>query len=132
MTMRQKGYEVFHLRRPDQPALQNATPLNLPFRQVLCAIQFSDKRLFIDSFAQHAAAAFNLPSVVTWVANSPKVFGYSINTNIVSEVKPLPRHNPEAFLDEYNITGNLEESPYDTDKLFDAQKLIEALLGTEA
>ena len=132
LAMKTKGYEVFQLRRPDQPALANATMLNLPFRQAMAAIQFSDKRLFIDSFAQHAAQAFGLKSVITWVSNPPEVFGYKNNINIISDVKPLPRHTPEAFLEEYNITGTLEESPYDTDILFDSKKIIEAILGTDA
>ena len=40
----------------------------------------------MDSFAQHTATSLGLDSTVLWIANSPVVFGYKNNHNIV--------HNP--------------------------------------
>lgn len=57
-------YQIYHIRRPDQPALNNTTLLNVPLRLLFIVIAFSQKRLFIDSFAQHAAAALTMPSTV--------------------------------------------------------------------
>ncbi|MFN9903853.1 MAG: hypothetical protein ACK55Z_34775, partial [bacterium] len=82
-------YKIFHIRREDQFALNNTTPIHGDFRQLATLISISEKRLFIDSFAQHTAAAFNLPSVVCWIGNTPKQFGYETNTNI--EANPETR-----------------------------------------
>jgi len=65
--------------------------------------------------------------VVTWVANSPKVFGYDMHTNILPEVKPSFRHTIDSFLEPYNIIGALHEYPYDTDRIYSVKKILEEL-----
>jgi hypothetical protein len=122
-----KDYQILQIKRESQPLLNGAIPLTLPLRQIFAILTFSDKRLFIDSFGQHAAAALNLPSVVTWVANSPKVFGYDIHTNIVTTAKEAFNTTKYSYLQPYNILGDVKEFPYDTNILFDKETILDAL-----
>jgi hypothetical protein len=105
-------FTVVHIRREDQLALQNTTPVHQGFRQLCVLLMMSQKRLLIDSFAQHAAAALGMPSVVCWVANTPVQFGYDIHTNIIANpptLKPELRH---SLYSKYNIGGDPTEFPY--------------------
>jgi len=88
--------------------------------------------LFIDSFAQHAAAALGIPSVVCWVGNSPAQFGYNIHTNIIANpptIRPELRH---SVYSKYNISGQPTEFPYhNEDEIFSADYIIEVLRGNQ-
>ncbi len=122
-------YNVVHIRRKDQPELQGTTPLQADFRMIATLIALSSKRLFIDSFCQHAAAALGMPSVVCWVGNTPQQFGYSLHTNIIAApptVRPELRH---SIFSKYNISGQPTEFPYHhEDQIFNADQIIEALM----
>jgi hypothetical protein len=92
----------------------------------------SQKRLVIDSFMQHALAAFRLPAVACWVVNKPKVFGYDLHTHIFANdftTKPELRN---SFLSKFNIAGDELEFPYNNEtEIFNADDIIAALsLGT--
>ncbi|MBS1586693.1 MAG: hypothetical protein JSS82_14250 [Bacteroidetes bacterium] len=121
-------YNVVHIRREDQLALQNTTPVQMEFRALAVLIQMSAKRLFIDSFAQHAAAALGMPSVVCWVGNKPSQFGYDMHTNIIAHeptLKPELRH---SVYSRYNISGTPTEFPYNNEgEIFSAEEIIAAL-----
>jgi hypothetical protein len=126
--MNDRGYFSIHLKRQNQLTLKNAISLDLSVRQSMCLIALSDKRLFIDSFAQHAAAALNKKSVVTWVSNTPKVFGYDLHTNILPIASKDFRHNIDSFLEQYNITGNIHECPYSTNLIYSTDEILNKLL----
>ena len=126
-------YNVVHIRREDQLPLQNTTPVQKDFRALAVLISMSAKRLLIDSFAQHVAAALNKPSVVCWIGNTPAQFGYEMHTNIVANaptIRPELRH---SVFSRYNISGQPTEFPYNNEgEIFDADKIIEALNSTPA
>jgi hypothetical protein len=121
-------FHIVHIRREDQLPLRNTTPVQMEFRALATLIFMSQKRLFMDSFAQHAAAALNKSSVVCWIGNTPKQFGYNMHINIVANT---PRIQPElrhSVFSKYNIGGALIEFPYNNEQeIFDADKIIEAL-----
>lgn len=121
-------YHVVHVCREDQAKYQNTTPVNASFRQLCVLMSMSSKRLLIDSFGQHVAAAFNLPSTVCWIANKPEVFGYDIHDNIKANeftVKPELRN---SFLSEFNIQGDLLEFPYRSEaEIFDRDAILNSL-----
>ncbi len=121
-------YNVVHLRREDQLPLQNTTHIQTDFRSLAVLIALSEKRLLMNSFAQHTAAALEKPSVVCWIGNSPAQLGYEMHTNIIANpptVKPDLRHSVFA---KYNATGNATEFPYNSEaEIFDAEVIIEAL-----
>lgn len=121
-------YNVIHLRRQDQLPLNNTIPLTTSFRDLVVFMNMTEKRFFMDSFAQHLAASLGLSSTVCWIANSPIVFGYDFNDNI--EANPFTKQ-PElrnAFLQEFNIGGELIEFPYQSEnEIFDTEKIIASL-----
>jgi hypothetical protein len=121
-------YNVIHIRREDQLPLNNTTPISADFRALVVLIKLSEKRLFIDSFAQHTAKALDLSSVVCWVGNNPNVFGYNDNVNIKANSETVEPELKQAFINKYNITGNLLEFPYnDESEIFNAEDIIEAI-----
>ena len=124
-------YSIVHIRREDQLPLQNTTPITLGFRALAVLISLSTKRVFIDSFAQHNAAALGLPSVVCWIGNTPTQFGYDMHTNIIANpptIKPELRH---SVFTKYNISGQATEFPYNNeDEIFNVDQIIEALKNT--
>jgi hypothetical protein len=121
-------YNIVHIKREDQLGFDKTHPVSDNFRGLLVLIMLSEKRLLIDSFAQHAAAAIDKPSTVLWIANKPNVFGYDIHTNIVANKES---HVPElrnSYLSKYNIGGDLVEFPYsDETEIFNMQSIFDAL-----
>jgi len=121
-------YNVVHIRRDDQPALENTFQVSDNFRAMCVLLMMSEKRLLIDSFAQHACAAMHLPSVVCWIANSDGVFGYDTHTNIKANEFTKKPELRNAFLHPFNIAGDPLEFPYHSEnEIFNAEDIIEAL-----
>jgi len=121
-------YNVVQIRRQDQLQLQNVYPVSADFRHLLVLISMSAKRLFIDSFAQHAAAALGLPSVVCWIANTPTQFGYEMHTNIIANEPTLQPDLKNSIFSKFNITGPPSDFPYQSeDEIFDEQTIVDAL-----
>ena len=121
-------YNIVHIRRDDQINYENAIGISDNFRSLVVLISLSSKRLLMDSFAQHVAATLNLPSVVLWIVNSPKVFGYDIHTNIIANPETKQSDIRAAFLSKYNISGELVEFPYNNEtEIFNASEIIEEL-----
>jgi hypothetical protein len=109
-------------------ALQGVYPVQADFRALAVLISMSSKRLFIDSFAQHTAAALGLPSVVCWIANKPSQFGYDMHHNIFANAPTLKPELRNSVFSRYNITGQVTEFPYNSEEeIFDAGNIIEAL-----
>ena len=120
-----KEYRVIQVRREDQIALTNCEHLSLNPRQLALAIMQSDKRLFIDSYMQHAAASLGLQSTVVWVVNDPKVLGYQSHKNISIKFDNGELRN--SMYEAYDILGdpiNLANVPND---IFDVKKILESL-----
>ncbi len=122
-------YHVVHIRREDQLPLQNTTPVHADFRALFVLIAISAKRLFIDSFAQHAAAALSKPSVVCFIDQTVATqFGYDIHTNIIAHPPTKKPELKHAYLSKYNITGTPTEFPYsDESEIYNAEQIIELL-----
>lgn len=121
-------YTILQIRRQDQPILQGVGTLTASFREVASVIEISEKRLFMDSFAQHTAAAFGLPSTVCWIANSPLVFGYRLHENIVAWEGTIQPDLRSSYLSKYDIAGNPLEFPYESEEqIFDAEDIIESV-----
>ena len=126
--MNAAGYRTIHLRRENQLAIPGTEWINFTLREAMGAVKFSNKRLFVDSFGAHAAAAWRLPAVVPWVTNTPVVFGYKMHTNIFPDAKEVFRHRMESYLEAYDIVGKWHEHPYESDQIFDAEKIVKLLL----
>lgn len=120
---------IYHIRRDDQPALQNTDTLNTHLRFIFYVIKKSKLRLLMDSFAQHAAAAFDLKSTVLWVKNSHVIHGYEKNDNILAkESIEIPTTN-NSFLEPYDIQGLIDQCPYPQDTvLFDKNEVLKSVV----
>ncbi len=124
-------YNVVHIRRQDQPVLQNTSPVHADFRAIATLISMSHKRLFIDSFCQHAAAALGMPSVVCWIGNTPTQFGYDLHTNIIAAPPTIKPDLRQSVFSKYNISGAPTEFPYRSEQeIFNADQIIAAVVAT--
>jgi hypothetical protein len=121
-------YNIVHIRRDDQLQYEGTFGVSDTFRALLVLISLSDKRLLMDSFGQHAAAALDKPSTVLWICNSPKVFGYDMHTNIEANPETTSPELRNAYLSKYNIGGDPIEFPYakETD-IFTVDQIIKSL-----
>jgi hypothetical protein len=121
-------YNIVHLRRQDQLALNNTIPLTTSIRDLVVFMSMTSKRLFMDSFAQHLASSMELKSTVLWIGNSPHVFGYDFNDNVCrKEFTKVPEMR-NSFLQEFNIGGEPIEFPYNSeDEIFDVDEIIASL-----
>ena len=102
---------------------------NLGFRGIAVLISKSVKRLFIDSFAQHAAAALGKPSVVCMLDQQVvNRFGYDMHHNILAATPPNKPELRYSVLSKYNISGQPTEFPYNNEReIYNADEIIEAL-----
>jgi hypothetical protein len=120
-------YHIYHMGYENQQLLPNCHKLTLDTREILAAVNFSQKRLLIDSFPQHASAAFGLKSVVCWIGNDPSILGYNSNINLKPSVEPVLDTYHSSYLDDFDIGGNPVQFPYDKLKLFDSNEIINQL-----
>lgn len=120
-----QGYKVYQIKNDKQPLAPGAIELNMPIRTVAYLLTHAKHRILIDSFAQHVAAALNLPSTVIWIANSPTVFGYSMHKNIKCSLPYKFDSDKYSYLLRFDATaGNVFEFPYDRTKLFDTEDIL--------
>ena len=121
-------YQIFHIKREDQFSFEHTTALSDTFKGVACMIDRSKKRLFMDSFAQHTAAALNKHSSVLWICNRPNVFGYQIHDNICANSETAKPELRFSVFSKYNIAGSLHEFPYKSEiDIFDVDKVIQSI-----
>ena len=120
-----KTHRVIQIRREDQIGFNNAESLSLNPRQLALAIMLSDKRLLIDSYIQHAAAAFGLSSTVLWIANSPNVLGYELHKNIVAQFDKGCLRG--SLYEPFDITGDPIHLATPPNSLFNVEEILESL-----
>jgi hypothetical protein len=121
-------YNIVHIRRDDQPQYDGTFGVSDNFRGLLVLIQLSDKRLLMDSFGQHAAAALNKPSTVLWICNKPNVFGYEMHTNIQANPDTITPELRNSYLNKYNISGEPVEFPYNAEtEMFSVDQIIKSI-----
>jgi hypothetical protein len=126
-------YHIFQITKVNSPKLIGAehifaTPeFSLSLMEFFSLLLHSKKRILIDSCVQHAAAALKLPSTVLWVGTSPKVFGYDVHDNIITDI-PYDFKLPGSYLFDFDFNGSEVEYPFEPDtKLFDINKIIESV-----
>jgi hypothetical protein len=121
-------YTIVHIRREDQLSYNDTIPVTDSIRALSVLLKMSTKRLLIDSFAQHATAALELPATVCWVSNKPEVFGYDLHDNILANEFTTKPELKNAYLSKFNIAGELIEFPYNSeDEIFNTETIIKSL-----
>jgi len=123
-------YTILHVKREDQFGFEHTTPIQESFKGVACLVQRSQKRLLIDSFCQHTAAALNKHSSVLWISNKPNVFGYSLHDNITANPETEKPDLRFSVFSKYNIVGALQEFPYKTETdIFNVDRIIQSVIA---
>ena len=118
-------YRVIQIKREDQLGLNNVEYLSNNPRILALSLLFSDKRILIDSYMQHAAASLGLPSYVFWIGNSPTTFGYEIHRNLTTNFEIGNTRN--SLYDPFDITGDAIQLATPPVNLFDTQTVIDIL-----
>lgn len=127
-----QDFLVVQLLKDNQIKLKNCIDFTgNSLREVACLLKLSAKRILIDSFGQHCAAALRLPSTVCWITNKSKVFGYEMHTNInaQSSYNSSYIHRIDSVFQLENWEGLFNHYyPYDDDNVFDIDNIINSLL----
>lgn len=120
-----KKYHIYHLCRPNQLKFDGAEQLSLPWRESFALLAISSQRLFIDSYAQHAAAALKLPSVVCWIGTKPDKLGYSIHKNVLAKDSAKAFYHPiDGIVAEQEFIGLSHQCNIDLKRAFDKDEIL--------
>ena len=121
-------YHIFHIARPDQISFEHTEKISADWREMFCLIGIAEKRLLIDSFAQHAAAALRLPSTVCWVGTSPNRLGYNIHKNITAkDGAKVFTHPIDGIILEKEFVGLPHQCDYNIFEAFKKEEILESL-----
>lgn len=115
------------LKAPHQIDIQNTIVPNLTLRETFNLMRGAAGAICMDSMVQHAMAALGKPSLVSWIGNSPDVFGYSIHKNIKSNFE-FKEENFEGYIEPYSIQSEGYQCPsnYTPESLFSMDELFTA------
>ena len=123
-----KTHTIVHIKRADQKKYPDTLHALDNFRSIAILLQLADKRLLIDSFAQHLAAAFRLKSTVCWSTTKPAIFGYEMHDNIIANKFTLPIDFQNNLYQPFNLAEDVNSCPYDNLKdIYDVNKIIKSL-----
>jgi hypothetical protein len=128
-----KSHFIMQLTRPSSPKIPDVFIRNeqLSNTELVGLVELTDKRLFIDSSLQHAAAAFSLPSTVLWNATSSVIFGHDLHDNIQAKEKPK-KSLPGSYLFDYQFDANENEFPYEDEDLGELYNIDQIIASLEA
>jgi hypothetical protein len=117
-------FTFVQVKSGNQIQLDNCTQLDLTLRELFLLLSQCKTAIGIDSVTQHIMACFNKPSLVCWVGNSPIVYGYSMHTNVMSNLE-FKYGNLESYLDPYPLQTQGHQCPhnYDAGALFNQETL---------
>jgi ADP-heptose:LPS heptosyltransferase len=122
------NYSIIHIKREDQKIYSNTMQALDGFRSIAILLQLSSKRLLIDSFGQHMAAALNKKSTVCWSITKPEVFGYKLHDNIKSNPFTKEPNFQHTQYNPFGLSEDISTIPYnDLNEVFDTNKIIESI-----
>lgn len=121
-------YTIVHVKREDQYKYPDTLHALDGFRSIAILLQLSKKRLLIDSFIQHLAAAMGIKSTVCWVTTKPKVFGYKLHDNILANPFTKEPQIQNSVYQPFNLAQDISSIPYnDLREVFNTNKIIESI-----
>ncbi len=118
------GYDIVQVTNSPEKNIRGSRPIMLENRLLMATLPFTSKRLFIDSFLQHASAAQNITGVVVWNTLDEERHGYKIHQNIRPKESETWRNFRENFIEEFRMT----KTPIN----FEPPKEIETIHTTES
>ncbi len=132
--MIEKGYRVLQILPPNTQLLTGAEQIVFDNKLLMAALPLSSKRLFIDSFPQHAAAALGLPSVVLWNTLDETRHGYSLHRNIRAKETPKMAELRQKVVEQFRLVNILPQHTIptidDVKDFFKASEIVKALNKT--
>ena len=121
-------YTIVHVKREDQYKYPDTLHALDGFRSIAILLQLSKKRLLIDSFSQHLAAAMGMKSTVCWVTTKPKVFGYKLHDNILANPFTKQPQIQNSVYQPFNLAQDISSIPYnDLKEVFNVNKIVESI-----
>ena len=124
-------YNIVHIKRPDQQAFSDTLECIDNPRGVAYMLLNSEKRIFIDSFAQHMAASLNLPSTVCWITTNPTVFGYDLHDNIFAKPHKKEFTTTSKTYSQYELNESILDFPWGKDEeVFDINDIFKSINKT--
>jgi ADP-heptose:LPS heptosyltransferase len=121
-------YAIVHIKREDQYKYPDTLHALDGFRSIAILLQLSSKRLLIDSFGQHLAAAMGIKSTVCWVTTKPKIFGYKLHDNIQANPFTKEPQLQSSVYQPFNLAQDVSSIPYnDLREVFDVNKIVESI-----
>lgn len=121
-------YTIVHIKRQDQYEYADTLAALDGYRSIAILIDLSAKRLFMDSFGQHLAAAMGKKSTVCWVTTKPKVFGYTLHDNILA--KPFTKEPliQNAMYQPFGLSEDISTIPYNgLEEVFDINQIVKSI-----
>jgi ADP-heptose:LPS heptosyltransferase len=123
-----ESHTIVHIKREDQKVYPDTLHALDGFRSIAVLLLLSDKRILIDSFVQHMAAALNLKSTVCWSNTKPEIFGYKLHDNIKSNPFTKELNYEEASYAPFNLSEGIHNFPYnDLSEVFDSNKIFQSI-----
>jgi hypothetical protein len=123
-----EDYTIVHIKREDQQQYPDTLHALDGFRSIAILLQLSSKRLLIDSFSQHLAAAMDKKSTVCWVTTKPKIFGYKLHDNIIATPFTKEPQLERSVYQPFNLAQDISSIPYnDLNEIFNANTIIESI-----
>ncbi len=123
-----EDYTIVHIKREDQQQYPDTLHALDGFRSIAILLQLSSKRLLIDSFSQHLAAAMDKKSTVCWVTTKPKIFGYKLHDNITATPFTKEPQLERSVYQPFNLAQDISSIPYnDLNEIFNVNAIIESI-----
>lgn len=122
-----KSHNILHFRSPEQPTLDGDNifhTADMTVRNAMIAIMFTEKRLLIDSWVMHAAAALNLKSTVFWIASNPNKLGYGIHNNIKANLPNNKHSRINSVFSDYDIQASPQSCPFKNSNIFNYNEIM--------
>ena len=121
-------HTIVHIKREDQKTYPDTLYALDGFRSIAILLQLADKRLLIDSFSQHLAASFQLPSTVCWITTKPESFGYEMHKNIKANEFNLEVDFSNNLYQPFALSQDITSCPYKKlEDVFNVDKIIKTL-----
>lgn len=117
-------YNIYQIKHSSQKiTLKGVKVADNPIREIMVLLKLSKKRVLIDSFSQHMAAALGLKSTVLWIGTSVDNFGYSLHKNVkAEEFTKLPYYTTYVG---FHLAEPLNYMPYkSTTEIFNINKIL--------
>ena len=122
------NYSIIHIKREDQKIYPDTMQALDGFRSIAILLQLSSKRLLMDSFGQHMAAALGKKSTVCWSSTKPEIFGYKNNINVESNPFTKEPNFQHTQYNPFGLSEDISTIPYnDLNEVFNTNKIIESI-----